>query len=480
MHITRGALLGASLTAISSSLIPDASLQALSVIKEESKQVSKPFVEAAKSASPCVVSIKAQMKPSRLEKIQDDARDFLYDDFWDRFFGAPPRSSRRQKPEPSYGFGSGFIVSKDGYIMTNNHVVENATRITVQLTNGKEYVAKKVGSDPSTDIALLKIEEKNLPSLEFADSSKLEIGEWIVVIGNPLALRTSVTTGVVSALGRSDLNIMRIEEFIQTDAAINKGNSGGPVINLDGKVVGMATAILSSSADGGNIGIGFAISSKLLQEVMKDIIEHGQPSRGYLGFSPQTIDDEMAKALGLSNIQGALVAEVSPNSPAADAGLQAGDVILKVNGEEITSAGNLRRAIAVMKPGQTVRLDINRNGKEISINATIGSNPHLTSGSVDSVEEMVGIAVEPISPELQKMYNLDVSKGLLIVDIDTDSTAYEAGLRAGCIILSVNGTSVSTKDEFQKAVQDGMKKKKLLLQVKAGQIIRFVPIRVND
>ncbi len=455
-------------------------LSALSVQQEPNRQISSPFVQAAKNAATSVVSIKAQMKPSRFEKIQDGTRDLFQDDFWEHFFGAPFKNQRKQKPEPTYGFGSGFIVSQDGYVMTNNHVIENANRVIVQLSNGKEYLAKKVGADPSTDIALLKIDEKELPFLKFGDSSQLDIGEWILVIGNPLALRASVTTGVVSALGRSDLNIMRVEEFIQTDAAINRGNSGGPVINLDGNVVGMATAILSASADGGNIGIGFAISSTLLQEVMKDIIEHGQPSRGYLGFAPQTINDEMAKALGLNSIQGALVAEVAPNSPAESAGVQAGDVVLRVNGVSITSAGNLRRAIALMKPGQTASLEINRGGKELSLTATIGANPHLTGTSYDSIEEMVGIVAEPITPELQKQYGLDVSKGVLIIDIDTDSAAYEAGLRPGCIILSINGNVISTKDEFQKAIQDGLEKKKLLLQIKAGQSIRFVPIRVDS
>lgn len=454
-------------------------LYSMSVMQESTKKVSMPFVDAAKKASPSVVSIKAQMKPSRFERMQGDAQEILRDEFWEKFFGGPLRSQKPQKPETRYGFGSGFIVSQDGYIMTNNHVVENATRITVQLSHGKEYIAKRVGTDPSTDIALLKIEEKNLPTLEFADASLLDIGEWVIVIGNPLALRTSVTAGVVSAIGRSDLNIMRVEEFIQTDAAINRGNSGGPLINLDGKVVGMATAILSSGIDGGNIGIGFAISSNLLEEVMKDIIANGQPTRGYLGFVPQSIDDEMATALGLPSIQGALVAEVAKESPAEQAGLQAGDVIMKINGIEITSAGMLRRAIALMKPNQNITLSIIRAGSDMELKATLGKNPDGATGEHDSIEELIGIVVEPITQELQKQYNLDARHGMLIVDIDSESAAYEAGLRPGYIILSINGKPIATKDEFQKEIEAGTNAKKLLLQIKAGPTIRFVPIRVE-
>lgn len=454
-------------------------LFALSVESETSKKMSTPFVEAAKKATPSVVSIKVQLKPSRFERMQGQAYDLFHDEFWERFFGTP-FGRPHQKQAPQYGFGSGFIVSEDGYIMTNNHVIEGASKITVQLSSGKEYVAKKVGSDPSTDIALLKIEAKGLPALKFADSSQLEIGEWIVVIGNPLALRASVTAGVVSALGRSDLNIMRVEEFIQTDAAINRGNSGGAAVNLDGNVIGMATAIVSTSADGGNIGIGFAISSNLLQEVMKEIIEHGQPIRGYLGFIPQSIDNEMAKALGLSDIQGAVIAEIMPDSPAAKAGIIAGDVIISINDKPVTSAGTLKRAIALTKPGQSIALGIIRNGKEMSLTATVDVHPEASKKIIESTEELIGISVEALTPDIAKKYKLEADKGLLIVDVDPESAAYEAGLRSGYIIIAVNGKKVETLDDFAEAVKKGLESKKLLMQVKAGSLIRFFPVPVEE
>jgi serine protease Do len=431
---------------------------------------SQPFVDAAKKAQPAVVSIKSRIKKPARQWMQDK-EEMLPEDIWEKFFG--PYEQRQRQPQPAFAYGSGFIVSPDGYILTNNHLAKDADSITVQMFDGNEFLAKKIGCDPSTDIAVLKIDGKNLPVLALADSSNVEIGEWVLAIGNPFGLQASVTTGVISAKGRSDLDIVRVEKFFQTDAAINMGNSGGPLINLYGDVIGMNTAIASHT--GGYLGIGFAIPSNLLKDVMKELIEHGQLVRGYLGIAMQRIDAELATAIGLEKAHGALVSEVIPESPADKAGLRSGDVIVGADGSEIESVGALRGAIALKKPGQTIQLKILRDGKNIEITSEVAQNPETETLGTE-VEDTFGLLLEPVTPELVRKYNLDAKSGLLIVQIDPESQAYRAGLRAGFVILAVNGHLVSTVEEFAKAANSGKNSGRILLQVKIGPNIRFVPI----
>jgi serine protease Do len=435
---------------------------------------SKPFVDAAKKAQPSVVSITAKLKkPNARQWRQKGIENGSPDDFWEHFFGISPSEPQQKQPKARLVYGSGFIVSTDGYILTNNHVIDDAENITVQLLDGKEYPATKIGSDPSTDIALVKIEATNLPALILADSSQVEIGEWVLAIGNPFGLQASVTTGVISAKGRSDFDTIQVEKFFQTDAAINSGSSGGPLVDLYGQVVGMNTAIASQT--GGYIGICFAIPSNLLKDVMKELIEHGESAHGYLGVALQRVDTEMAKALGLDKPQGGLVAEVVPGGPADEAGIKSGDVILEVQGVAVDTLGTLRNAIALMKPGETLSMKIRRNGQDIAVTAKIAQRP----GTKEQGEELIdsfGIVLEPVTAELAKRYRLDSNTGLLVVEIDPDSQAYQAGLRAGHVILSVNGRAVSTIDEFSNASQAVKKGDNLLLQVKIGNSIRFIPL----
>lgn len=439
---------------------------------------SEPFIEASHMAQPGVVSIKSTIKRGSSHFWQhDEEQDELGpEEFFERFFGMPAPEHHRRQPKSRYAYGSGFIVSNDGYILTNYHVVEKADTVTVTTLEGKEYQAKKIGSDPSTDIAVLKIEAKNLPTLSLADSSTVEVGEWVLAVGNPFGLQASVSAGIISAKGRSDLDIARVENFFQTDAAINMGNSGGPLVNLNGEVIGMNTAIASNT--GGHMGIGFAIPSNLLKDVMKELIEHGHLSRGYLGVALQRVDADIAAAVNLEKARGGLVSEVQPGSPAEKAGLQSGDIILELDGTPIETIGSFRTSIALLKPGQQITLKVRRDNKDLILNAAIAENPENEMQGSD-IEDSYGLMLEPVTPELAKKYNLDAKTGLLIVQIDPDSSAYQSGLRAGHVILAVNGRAITSVDDFARAVQNAESGGRLLLQVKIGQNIRFVPLTIE-
>jgi len=438
---------------------------------------SQPFVEATKKVLPGVVSIKSRLKKTQSRQWQKrHGESSSPEDFWERFFGITPFEHNQAPAQPRYVYGSGFIVSTDGYVLTNSHLAEEADVITVQLQGGKEYTAKKIGTDPSTDIALLKIEESGLPKLELADTSKVEVGEWALAIGNPLGFQASVSAGIVSAKGRADLDIVRIESFIQTDAAINVGNSGGPLVNLNGEVIGMNTVIITNT--GGSMGIGFAVPSTFLQKVMDELIEHGQLSRGFLGVALQHVDSDIAAAVGLEKVYGALVAEVVTDGPADKAGLESGDIILEVEGTPVETLGSFRNVIAFTKPGQEITLKIRRGSDEMSLTAVVGEHPD-EDRSMGSVEDSIGVVVEPVTPELAAKHKLDTKTGLLIVQIDPMSLAYHAGLRAGHVILAINGQSMTTVQEFTQAIKGAKKGKRLLLQLKVGTNIRFVPLVIE-
>ena len=312
-------------------------------------QVYKDFTQVAKDAIPAVVSIRVKGKQNGSSNDdQQDPYEFFNDPFWQKFFGNSQKNQVEQ--QPVVGQASGFIVSPDGYILTNGHVVKDMSEIIVVTNDGKEYPAKVIGADSNTDIALIKIDAKDLPYLKLANSDDLEVGQWVVAIGNPLGLQASLTAGVVSAKGRNNLDLSRIEDYIQTDAAINRGNSGGPLLNLDSQVVGMNTAIVTNMATGGYMGIGFAIPSNLLSAVMQDLKLDGTFKRGYMGVTLQQVDESLAQAFGLKTAEGALIADVSKDSPADKAGLKQGDIILKYNNNKIANIGALRNAIAIMKP----------------------------------------------------------------------------------------------------------------------------------
>ncbi len=442
------------------------------------KQLSKEFTMVAKSATPAVVSIRTQFSANRPRGDWDEAdqADPFQDEFWQRFFGFPMPKQNPERKAPKMGLGSGFLISADGFVVSNNHVVADADQITVVFNGGDEFTAKIVGADPNTDIALLKIDGKELPYLKFGDSNDLEIGEWVMAIGNPLGLQASCTVGVVSAKGRTDLDIARVEEFIQTDAAINRGNSGGCLLNLDGEVVGMNTAIASNT--GGYMGVGFAIPSNLIKHVVQQLQTTGHVVRGYLGVSLQKIDAKLAQAFNLTKNEGALVAEVVKDSPADQAGLKSGDVVLKINGKSIETAGNLRNMIAFMKPDEQIKLDIIRNKQPMQIVATVGTHPEAEIAASD-IQSKLGILVQELTPDTAQQLGYESDKGVLIRYVDPNSGAQDIGLKRGQLILSVNQIPVRTVEEFYKVVQQNASHKRLLLQIKAGQAVRYVTLELK-
>jgi serine protease Do len=443
-------------------------------------QLNAALVNLSDVAKPTVVMISTQ------RTVRARSSGSLFDDFFgnDPFFRDHPFFRDREPREREYqqsGLGSGVIVSSDGYILTNHHVIAQADTITVQLINQDRIPARVVGTDPNTDVAVLKIEASNLPYMRFGDSDELKVGEMVMAIGSPLgaALAHTVTQGIVSAKGRSDLGILReensFEDFIQTDAAINRGNSGGPLINMRGELIGINTAIMSQT--GGFQGIGFAIPSNMAHYVMESIIEKGRVIRGYIGINFQPIDQNLARALGMSEARGVLVNDVVESSPAARAGLRSEDVILSFNGRAIESTSDFRRRVAEMRPGTEVRLTIFRDGEEIDLTVTLGEFPsdELTMDNVDDIRDMIGFSVTEITREVAEALRLRPgTQGVVVDDVVQNSAAARNGLRQGDVILSLNRAPVTSVEEFYAGVSRLEPGQSLLLQLQRGNNRFFI------
>jgi len=397
------------------------------------------------------------------------------DDTLRQFFGG--QSPQRQGKQTLQGLGSGVIVSPDGYIITANHVVSGAEEIMVGLgTELRKYKAKKVGTDPGTDVALLKIEEKNLPAITFADSEKARAGDIVLAIGNPFGLRQTVTMGIISAVGRGGMGIVDYENFIQTDAAINMGNSGGALVDTEGRLLGINTAIFSRS--GGNQGVGFAIPSNLARDVMQSLREKGRVVRGYIGALVQTLTPELAEAMKLKGQPtGALVGDVTPKSPSEKAGMKTGDVVTAVNGKKISDARELRLMIGSMAPGTKVEIELNREGQNKTLNVELGEMPAgaAEEGAEASPEESAqpekatvfgGVAVADITDDVRTALNLSKDvKGAVIAEIDADSPAAKAGLREGDVIQEVNKQPVRNAKELVAISKKLKPNEKILIRV---------------
>lgn len=442
------------------------------------KSLSRAFTQTAKKAIPSVVFIKVEGTLEN-EMYGDDPYGLFNDEFFNRFFGRPQRP--QQAPQ-QISQGSGFLVSSDGYIMTNYHVVANAKNMTVVLQNGdhSEYSATMVGGDPQTDVAVIKIdhpEGREFPYLDFGDSDDVEIGEWVVAVGNPFQLEASVTVGVISAKGRHNLKITELEDFIQTDAAINPGNSGGPLLDLDGNVIGINTAIVSRS--GGYMGIGFAIPCNMARNVYRQIVDKGSVSRGFLGVSLQPIDKDLAEALNLERAEGALVADVVEDSPAASAGIKQGDIIIEVDGIHVKTPASIRNEVMLNEPGKVVTLTINRNGKILYTQVTLGSyskSSQLTSENA----QLLGITVENLTPENVKRYKLPPNEeGVVITEVKQGSMGARIGLRPGYLVLSLNHKKIANVSDFNEALGTIQKGKKVLILVKHGDMARFFSLKMN-
>lgn len=390
----------------------------------------------------------------------------MNDPFFRRFFNVPDQQRQRK----TQSLGSGVIVdAKRGLVLTNNHVIANADQITVKLRDGRELQAELVGSDPDTDVAVIKIPPKNLSAIPLADSEKLRVGDFVVAIGNPFGLGQTVTSGIVSALARSGLGITGYEELIQTDASINPGNSGGALVNLRGELVGINTAIYSQS--GGNIGIGFAIPINMAQQITEQLIEFGEVKRGFLGAQLQDLDPNLAEAFGIKTKRGAVLVNVVEGSPAAKAGLVPGDVVTQVNGKTIVNASSLRNEIGLMRVGDAVKLEIIRDGKRQTISTNVGERE--TARKTDGMrnKRLAGATFGNI-PEESPAYGR--IPGVMLYEVERGSRVWEAGLRQGDIITSVNRQPIREIDEFLSLVTqiNGQ----LLLRVQRGDRAAYMVV----
>jgi len=404
------------------------------------------FVSIADKVGPAVVRIAAEkVEKRRVSSFWDDWPE----DFWDRFFGIPREREREFRSEAR---GTGFLISADGYIVTNNHVVQNAEKVTVTTHNEKEYKAKIVGTDPNTDLALLKVNDNNFLFAELGDSETLRVGEWVLAIGNPWGFEHTVTAGIVSSKGRQ-LGIPDVpyQDYIQTDAAINRGNSGGPLVNMRGEVVGITSNIISPS--GGNIGIGFAIPSNLARKIVKQLKEKGRVIRGFLGVTSGPVTEEDKDHLGLKTRDGALVGSVERDTPAAKAGLKPADVIIEVNGKLVKDHHDLMFKIAEIEPGTKVEIKIIRDGKEKILTATLAERPSSEEQETpsDSGKDL-GINIMTMTSRLARRFGFQTEEGVLITDVRRLSEADKKGLRAGDIIIEANGNKVTAEREFRNIV----------------------------
>lgn len=450
------------------------------------RQMGKAFASIAEKASPAVVGVRAQrtiVREYRQSPFSDPFYDPFGDDLFDYFFRRSPR--QRQQPrryeEPRTAQGSGFIISSDGYILTNNHVVEEAEKIEIELTDGRKYTAEITGTDPDSDVAVVKINAKDLPYLELADSDKLEVGEWVLAIGNPLGLSHTVTAGIVSAKGRSRLGLASLEDFIQTDAAINFGNSGGPLINLDGKVVGINSAIAGST---GNIGIGFAVPINMARYAYQQIRESGTVERGLLGVSNiEDLTPENASFFGLDeDTEGVLIPNVIEGSAADKAGLTHNDVILEVNGQPVESALDLQTKISMLKPGTKVELTVWRDGTRKKINVELGkrsSMNQLTGDLQSETAEELGFTVETLTNELKERYGYEGQTGVVVKDVEPGSEAARSGIASGILIKEVNRQPVRNAREFYQAIEKAKKNRRVLLLVNIEGTNYFVLLRLE-
>ena len=424
------------------------------------QQFSRAFADVAESAKPAVVTIITD----KIMKVPNNDLFFFFNPYMD------PNSDREYKTN---ALGSGVIVdAANGYVLTNNHVVEDMDKIRVKLFNKREYDAKIIGSDPKSDLAILKIEAENLRQLKLGDSDKLRVGEWVMAVGSPFSenLSHTVTTGIVSALGRS--NIIRgqsYEDFIQTDAAINPGNSGGALLNMQGELIGINTAIATGGYERGNRGVGFAIPSNMTKRIMEDLIDKGYVVRSWLGVYIQPLDNDAAKALEMETRDGALVTQVIEDSPAEKGGVEEGDVIIRFDNKNISDPSNLKNTVSLMPPGSKSEVIVFRNGskKKLSVLLEELKDGKVVASNSSPSTSILGLDVREITDSLRKKYGIEDEDGkLVIVSVDSNSEATDKGLREGDIIKRVGTQQVSSIKEFKKKVKASKSKGSLLLLIK--------------
>lgn len=442
------------------------------------RKLSAAFVDVAAKVKPAVVNISTEKVLTVNVPDYWDFFDFFNDPFFKRFFDIPQVPRERKYKERS--LGSGVIISEDGYIITNNHVVEGADKIKIKLADGREFEAvkikgKKYLSDPKTDLAVLKIKGKNLPYAKLGDSDRIKVGEWVLAIGSPFGFSQTVTAGIISATGRSKVGITDYEDFIQTDASINPGNSGGPLVDLNGEVIGINTAIVSRS--GGNIGIGFAIPINMAKKIVEDLIKEGKVERGWLGVVVQDVTQELAESFGLKELKGALVSDVDKKGPAKKAGIKRGDVIVKYNGKEVPDVAHLRNFVATSTPGEEVEIEVLRKGKPLKLKVKIAHQPKELRGDVVE-EDKLGLVVKDLTTDDREKLNYD-GPGVMVKEVKPNSPASSAGIKKGDIIVEIGHQEVADVEAYEKIVSE-IKGDRVLLLILRGRYTIYVVVPLEN
>ena len=437
------------------------------------------FASILKPVLPAVVNISS----SKVVKNKGENSPLFNDPFFRQFFGNQFGPQQQQQPHSSreQSLGSGVIVTSDGTILTNNHVIDGATDIQVFLSDNREFPGKVIGTDPKTDVAVVKINATGLSTLPLGDSSKMQVGDIVLAIGDPFGIGKTATMGIVSATGRGGLGIENYEDFIQTDASINPGNSGGALIDLHGSLIGINTPILSGEG-GGNQGIGFAIPINMAHNVMNQIVEHGKVVRGYLGVHIQDVTPSLAHQFGLNQGGGVLIGDVSPDTPAAKAGLKKGDVVLELNGRPIEAANQLQVQISQMAPGTSANMKIWRDGKSQEVSVSLGELPEQAEkeGPGEStVGALEGVEVQNVTPDLAQQLNLPAgTKGVVVTQVDPSSAAGSVGLERGMVIQEVNRKPVNNVEDYKRALA-GANNQPVLLLVNQGGVTRYVVVETH-
>jgi serine protease Do len=461
--------------------------QNLSRDVEHARGLSEAFISVSKAMRPSVVHISSvtRVEPVRGKQLPGaqlppEFRRFFGEDFEKHFqFDAPERNFSQR------GQGTGVVISEDGYIVTNNHVVRGATELTVRLSDGREFTGEVIGQDDKTDIAVIKINASNLMAAPLGDSDAMQVGEWVLAMGSPFGLDQTVTSGIISAKGRANVGITDYEDFIQTDAAINPGNSGGPLINMQGEVVGINTAI--ASRNGNYMGVGFAIPSNMVKTVANSLMKDGKVTRGWLGAAIQDLNEGLASSFNYDSTEGVLIGDIVPDSPAAKAGLKSGDIVTKLGGKPMLSAQQLRNTVAATAPKTSVEMTVFRDGKMTTLNVVVGELqggvPQLGKSESPAAEDAddadaateLGMTVQTITPELREQLGMsDDTRGVVVTEVESGSAAETLGIRPQDVIVSVGGQAVNSADEYRAAIQKQSFEKGVRLQVARDGLSRFV------